>query len=163
MSTDITRITDTKKDSASIYHQTKPYSRVNSRKLGDETIPWTTAKIKDELVTELALATVYVMNEQYGCTYILFKYYEKAAYWMYRIPVYRPPPIFDIDLRDLSTKLRHELAELKKSDGGMFCYVIKTAVAHIFENINFEYFHRSVMRHLKITFICTSSEVEKNN
>ena len=72
---------------------------------------------------------------------------------MYRIPLDRPVPFFDIDLQDLSTQLKHQLAELKKSDARMFWYVIKIAVAQIFENINFDYFHRSIMRHLKIRFL----------
>ncbi|MGB7956337.1 MAG: hypothetical protein WCF23_20380 [Candidatus Nitrosopolaris sp.] len=75
---------------------------------------------------------------------ILFKYYEKAADLMYRIPLDRPVSFFDIDLADLSPHLKRELAELKRSDVMIFWYVVRIAVAHIFENINFDYFHRSV-------------------
>jgi hypothetical protein len=72
--------------------------------------------MKDGLVIEVALATAYVKNEHNGITYIIFKYYEEASYWMYRIPLYRPVPSFDIDLTDLSPQLKDELGELKKFD-----------------------------------------------
>lgn len=160
MSTNITDNTNTKKVYPSYSDQANRNSSADSQKLEYETIPWKTARIKDELVTELALATTYLKIDHHGFTYIVFKYYEKAAYWMYRIPVYRPLPPFDIDLQDLSTKLRHELAELKKSDPRIFWYVVKISVAHIFENINFEYFHRSVMRDLKIRFVRANSTID---
>jgi hypothetical protein len=152
MFTHITSNTDVKKDCASHCEKAYPKSTASSN-LEDEPVPCTTAKIIDSLVTDLALACAYIQNEQHGCTYIVFKYYEKAVYWMYRIPVYKPVPFFDINVMDLSSKLKHELAELKKSDPMMFWYVVKVAVAHIFENVNFEYFHRSVMRFLKIRFV----------
>jgi hypothetical protein len=79
---------------------------------------------------------------------------------MYRIPLARTVLFFDIDLDDLSIKLTHELAELKKPDPRMFWYVVKIAVVHIFENINFEYFHRSVMRDLKIRFVRGNSTID---
>jgi hypothetical protein len=121
---------------------------------------WSTAKMKDELVTQLALASVCTKNDQFGFTHVLFKYYERAAFWMYRIPLARTVLFFDIDLDDLSIKLTHELAELKKPDPRMFWYVVKIAVVHIFENINFEYFHRSVMRDLKIRFVRGNSTID---
>jgi hypothetical protein len=149
LSTDITSNTHCKKECACDCNKASTYSNLILEPVDLRT----TAKIIDSLVTELALACAYSQNEEHGFTYIVFKYYEKAAYCMFRIPVYKPVPFFDIDLQDLSRQLKHQLAELKKSDARMFWYVIKIAVAHIFENINFEYFHLSVMRFLKIRFI----------
>lgn len=117
------------------------------------TIPFTAAKIKDQLITELALATIYSKDEKNGITYILSKYYEKAAFMMFRIPVYQPVPPFEIAIEDLSLQLKHELADLGRSDQRMFHYIVKMAVVHIFENIHFEYFHSSVMRFLKVEFV----------
>jgi hypothetical protein len=117
------------------------------------TEPWTTAKIIDQFQTDLARAHKYVVNAEFGHTLIVAKYYEMAEYLMFRIPVYRPIPPFQIDVRDLSPNLKRELAGLKRLDTSMFWRVTKMAVACIFENLNFDYFHRSVMRHLKIQFI----------
>jgi hypothetical protein len=116
--------------------------------------PWTTAKAIDELISELALANIYIENQECGSIRIIPKYYSRAQEIMYRIPVYRPdPPIFEVDVKDLSCQLQSELAGLKKSDHRMFDYVLKIAVMHIFENIRFDYAHQSVMPDLRIRFV----------
>jgi hypothetical protein len=114
---------------------------------------WTSAKIIDELIDDLARAHAYVVEKEFGYTIIVPKYYERAAYLVYRIPLQRPRPPFDIELSDLRLSVKREFAELKKIDPPTFRYVTKMAVSAIFENVNFEYFHRSVMRHLKVRFI----------
>lgn len=125
-------------------------------------IPFTLAKIKEQLITELAIATIYG-DAKTGITYIFSKYYGKAAYLMYRIPIHQPIPSFDIDIEDLSSQLKHELADLKRSDRRMYYYIIKMAVVHIFENIHFEYFHSSVMRFLKVRFVSQTKIGEPTN
>ena len=116
--------------------------------------PWSTAKMIDELISELARANIYIENQECGSIRIIPKYYSRAQEIMYRIPVYRPdPPIFEIDVKDLSCQLQSELADLKKSDPRTFDYVVKLAVMHIFENISFNYTHQSVLPDLKIRFI----------
>ena len=131
--------------------------------LEQSTISFTLIKIKEQLVTELALANTYVRDAKTGITYILFKYYEMAAYLMYRIPIYQPIPTFDIFVEDLSSQLKHELADLIKSDQKTYHYIVKMAVSHIFENINFEYFHSSVMRFLKVRFVSETKKGEPKN
>jgi hypothetical protein len=46
---------------------------------------WTTAKIIDEFITALSLAYALIVNREFGHTLIIPKYYERAAYLMYRI------------------------------------------------------------------------------
>jgi hypothetical protein len=144
----ITNNTNTKKVCASS-------DEANSQNLVQEPVDlWTTAKVIDELVIELALAVRYIRNERYGFIRIIPKYYFHAQEIMYHIPVYRPdPPIFEVDVKDLSFQLLSELADLKKSDHRMFDYVLKIAVMQIFENIKFDYTHQSVMPDLRIRFV----------
>ena len=113
---------------------------------------WTTAKII-ELIAYLARAYAYVVDRQFGHTVIVLKYYERAAYLVRRIPPQRSTPPFDIELSDLRLSVKRELAELRKIDPPMFRYVRKMAVSAIFDNISFEYFHRSVMRLLHLCFV----------
>jgi hypothetical protein len=107
--------------------------------------PWTTAKMIDELILELARVNIYVKNQEDGFVRIIPKYYSQAQELMYRIPLYKPdPPYFEMDLKDLSCQLKNQLANIKKSDRTMFEYVRKMAITHIFENIQFAYTHISV-------------------
>ncbi|MDP9289509.1 MAG: hypothetical protein M3P08_15110 [Thermoproteota archaeon] len=146
--------TNTKKDCVSKSDKANTKSSANSQNLVQKPIPWTTAKIIDQFVTELALAHRYIRNEDYGFVLIFPAYYFQAQELMYRIPVYRPePPMFEIDVKDLSCQLQCELADLKKLDRRMFDYVVKIAVMHIFENIRFDYTHQSVMPNLRIRFV----------
>jgi hypothetical protein len=115
--------------------------------------PWTKAKLIDAFEIELARAHDYITDQEFGHTLIVAKYYKMADYLMYRIPVYKPVPSFDIDIRDLSPKLKRELIELKRLDPPGFWHVAKMAVACIFENLDFEYFHPNVMRYLRIRFV----------
>jgi len=121
---------------------------------------WTTAKIIDELITDLALANAPIVNAEFGHTLIIPKYYDRAAYLMYKIPLYKPKPAFEIELPDLTHKLKRELSRLKLLDQSIFWYVSKMAVTCIFENIDFDYFHRNVMQHLKIRFVEVKGNAE---
>jgi hypothetical protein len=65
---------------------------------------------------------------------------------MYRIPVFRPPPVFVIYLKHLDNRLKKELATLDKESKD---YVIKEAICRIFEQIDKRFFLLSVKSLLK--------------
>ncbi len=74
------------------------------------------------------------------------KYQNQAKDLIYKIPVYIPVPSFIIYKKDLSDRLKDELAdytEKARED------ILKTAVGRIFENINQRYFLQSVKNCLK--------------
>jgi hypothetical protein len=94
---------------------------------------WSTGRLIDELFLELD--NVKKINEKSGLT--KRKYEEQAKWLMHRIPVYRPAPPFIINLSDLSTRIKEELADL---DDNILDYVLKESIASIFEVINQRYF-----------------------
>ena len=73
-------------------------------------------------------------------------YEEQVRYKMYRIPVFRPPPVFVIYLKHLDDRLKTELANL---DREAKAYVMKEAIGRIFEQIDKRFFLLSVKPLLK--------------
>lgn len=72
------------------------------------------------------------------------KYPAQARNLMYEIQVRRPIPRYTINSGDLTERLRRELESLAKGNRRGFEYVVKSAVARIFEAINLEYYTISV-------------------
>jgi hypothetical protein len=103
---------------------------------------WSTGRLIDELFLELD--NVKEIDEKSGLA--IRKYEEQAKWLMHRIPVYRPAPPFIINLSDLSTKIKKELADL---DNKTLDYVLKESSGRIFEGIDQRYFRLSVRRFLK--------------
>jgi len=103
---------------------------------------WSTERLVDELFLELD--NVKELDEKSGLTKM--KYEERAKWLIHRIPVYRPTPAFIINLSDLSTKIKEELADL---DNETLDYVLKETIGRIFEGIDQRYFRLSVRRFLK--------------
>lgn len=103
---------------------------------------WSTERLIDELFLELD--NVKELNEKSGLT--KRKYEEQAKWLIHRIPVYRPTPAFIMNLSDLSTKIKEELADL---DNETLDYVLKETIGRIFEDIGQRYFRLSVRRFLK--------------
>jgi|SoiMethySBSTD1v2_1073268.scaffolds.fasta_scaffold16600_9 hypothetical protein len=68
-------------------------------------------------------------------------YEEQARYKMYRMPVFRPPPIFAVHLKHLDPLLKRELAKL---DRWTKDYVMKAAIGRIFEHIDRRFYYLSV-------------------
>lgn len=96
------------------------------------------------LIDELYLC---LMKQRSSC------YYDKQAYdLMYRIPVYKPTPVFEIKISDLNVQVKKELDdrwEYKKE----LDYILKEAVSRIFKNIDERYFLLSVKRLLKVRLV----------
>ena len=57
-------------------------------------------------------------------------YVEQAKYKMYRMPVFRPPPIFVVYLKHLDHKLKHDLKNLDKESRDC---VMRVSIERIFE------------------------------
>ncbi len=107
---------------------------------------WTTEKLIDELFLHLARVSEQVSND--GQTIRVKKYYHRAWELSRRIPVWRPTPEFVVDIVDLSERLLKELQDVTSNE---WCdYVLKQAVGRIFENLDFEFYHQSVARLLRI-------------
>ena len=103
---------------------------------------WSTERLIDELFLELD--NVKEIDEKSGLT--KRKYEEQAKWLMHRIPVYRPAPPFIINLSDLPTRIKEELADL---DNKTLDYVMKESIGRIFEGIDQCYFRLSVRRFLQ--------------
>jgi len=106
---------------------------------------WTTGRVKDEFF----LCLVKAPNG---------KYYEQAKSIMYKIPLTAQFPTcedeaepFIINFSDLSSKVQSEFKEYcnlnNKKRVGLF---LKEIVIRLFENLDYEYAHMSVMKKLHI-------------
>lgn len=103
---------------------------------------WTTGRLIDELFLELD--NIKVRDEKNGLT--KRKYEERTKWLIHRIPVYRPAPPFIVNLSDLSTRIRQELADLENET---LDHVLKETIGRIFEGVDQRYFRLSVRRFLK--------------
>lgn len=84
-----------------------PFEDGNKRiqpKVSDEV--WTTAAVKDELTFQLSSVCSFKIDENTQEIHITHKYYDRADFVLYRINVYKPPPVFIINLSDIPPKLR---------------------------------------------------------
>jgi hypothetical protein len=91
----------------------------------------------------------YVDGQKQTRTVSVRKYYRQALELMKWIPIARPPPDFIINVRDLPPKTVQEL-EFRADDPPIFAYILKQAVGRIFENLDFNYYHLSIARNLKV-------------
>ena len=101
---------------------------------------WTTEYLVDELNYDLLKEEYFDTNTRH----LERKYEQHAKELIYRIPVLSPSPPFIINLKDLSSRVQHELANL---DEITLDYVIKAAIGRIFEAVDKRYLLISV-RHL---------------
>ena len=70
---------------------------------------------------------------------------------MYLIPLGRPSVPFVIYITDLdNVRIKKELEEYYKNDKKTFEYILRTVAGKFFENLDFEYYHGSVMRNLRV-------------
>ena len=103
---------------------------------------WSTGRLIDELFLELD--NVKEIDEKIGLT--KRKYEEQAKWLMHRLLVYRPALAFIINLSDLSTRIKEELAALNNE---LLNDVMLAVICRIFENIDERYFRLSARRFLK--------------
>src|SRR5438094_10619619 len=101
-----------------------------------------------ELTIERTIDELYVCLMKQGSSC-----YQKQAHdLMYRIPIHRPTPAFEIKISDLNEQVKKELDDRwdykKEID-----YILKEAVGRIFKNIDERYFLLSVKRLLKVRLV----------
>jgi hypothetical protein len=80
-------------------------------------------------------------------------HYEKqASDLMYRIPVHKPTPVFEIKISDLNKQVKKELDD-RWDNRKIIDYILKEAVGRIFKNIDERYFLLSAKRLLQVRLI----------
>jgi hypothetical protein len=97
------------------------------------------------LVDRLKQHLVSIEGEEEG-RYDNRKYYNQA-HDLLKIGRFRPVPHFQVSVSDLCPELLRELRVLDRWDRS---FVLKQAVGRIFEDVNFEIYHNSVSRVLKV-------------
>jgi hypothetical protein len=99
---------------------------------------------RDRLIEELYIC---LMKKCASCNY-----QSKAYDLMFRIPVHRPTPFFEIKISDLSEQVKKELDD-RWSSKLEIDYILKEAVGRVFANVDERYFLLSVKRVLKVRLI----------
>ena len=113
---------------------------------------WTTERLVEELFLDLARAKEKMLEGEQPIA--VSKYYRQAKEIMFLISVTRPTVPFIVNVSDFSTKVMQELEKLHRlGDIKTISYVLTSAVGKIFENVNFEYYHGSIMRNLKVRLV----------
>lgn len=74
------------------------------------------------------------------------KYYNRAYHFL-KIGAFKPVPAFVVNLSDLTPRLVKELQELDKADRA---YVLRQAIGRILEDVNFDLYHNSISRVLRV-------------
>jgi hypothetical protein len=110
---------------------------------------WTLECFVDKIFLHLAQVREIVFNE--GKEIHIKKYYRQAREKSKWIPIARPPPAFIIYLSDLTQELKAQIQHLMiASPPDNLRYVLTQAVGRIFENLDFEYYHISIARNLRV-------------
>ena len=110
---------------------------------------WSTEYSVDELFLNLVKVRENITNSN-GKTIPVRKYYRLALQLMNWIPIVRlPSNEFVIYISDLSPGVKKDIESIIDTPKTLR-YVLIQAVGRIFENLNFEYYHLSVARNLKV-------------
>ena len=113
---------------------------------------WSNSYLVDRL--KLHLATVEISNKDYndnlGDIRVFNlesrKYYNRAHHFL-KIGAFKPVPPFVINLSDLTPRLIKELYGLENYDRR---FVLKQSVGRMFEDIDFELYHNSISKVLRV-------------
>lgn len=94
--------------------------------------------------------TQVTITKDNGRTITVRKYYRRARELMKWLPVIKlPSNEYVINLSDLTPRIREELESVSKTPITLR-YVLTQAVGRIFENLDFDYYHLSVARNLRV-------------
>lgn len=111
---------------------------------------WTTERLKEEAFLSLARVQEKIVNEEGGSVTVR-KYYRQAREKMSWIPISKPTIPFIIHISDLCDQVRNELDDYYKTvDKRSFTRILKEVAGKFFENLDFEYYHVSIMRNLTV-------------
>jgi hypothetical protein len=112
---------------------------------------WTTECLIDQLFLNLCSSRQTITNDK-GRTITVRKYYRQARELMKWIPIAKlSSNEFVIYISDLTPTVRKEIESIANSPK-ILRYILTQAVGRIFENLDFEYYHLSVARNLRVRF-----------
>ena len=118
---------------------------------------WTTERLKEEFFLCLASVKEKIYNEE-GKAVTVRKYYAQARYKMYLIPVAvgSPSPFstFIIHYSDLTPRIQEDFTEYCKDikERNLVIF-LKEIAGRFFENLDFAYYHGSIMKCLQVRLI----------
>jgi hypothetical protein len=114
---------------------------------------WTTERLKEEFFLRLAGVKEKIYNEE-GKPVTVRKYYAQARYKIYLIPVAKPSPPFVIHYFDLTPRIQHDFTEYCKVNKERHLTIfLKEVAGRFFENLDFGYYHGSMMKYLRVRLI----------
>jgi hypothetical protein len=108
---------------------------------------WTIECLVDKLFLRLTKVTEKVNNN--GKEIHVRKYYRQARELFKWIPIAKPSPAFVIHISDLTPQLVSQIEDMITAPDNLR-YVLTQAVGRIFENIDFDGFHMSIARNLRL-------------
>jgi hypothetical protein len=112
---------------------------------------WTTECLVDQLSLNLCSSKQTILTD-YGKTITIRKYYAQARQLMKWVPIAKlPSNEFVINISDIPPDVRKEIENLGNNPKTLQ-YVLTQAAGRIFENLDFEYYHLSVARNLRVRF-----------
>lgn len=126
---------------------------------------WNTGYLQDQFFLDLVKVTSEIKKlGNYGVTGEIIKYrkyYRQAICKMYRIPLTNQYPktkeeavIFKIKFSDLSPRVQEEFIDYcRLYDKGQVSVFLKQVVIRLFENLDYDYAHKSIMKKLRISVI----------
>jgi len=120
---------------------------------------WTTERFKDEFFLDLVKTRCIIMLESLDVIFYR-KYYKQAIDIMYRIPLTEQYPDTEMEavpyiicFKDLSRRVQKEFIDYcKLSNKRQVTILLKEIVIRLFENLDFQYAHSSVMKKLRVAF-----------
>jgi len=124
---------------------------------------WTTSYFQDRFFLDLTKATNEIKiigdNGLTGRVIRYRKYYRQVISKMYRIPLTEQNPkskeeavIFNIHFSDLSPRTQEEFLDCcRLHDKEYVTTFLKQVVIRLFENLDFDYAHLSVMKKLRVS------------
>jgi hypothetical protein len=134
-------------------------SKVKVTEVGVEVdgVVWSIECTVDELQRDLCRTTeeitiernFYINGQMSVKKLTVRKYYRQARELMKWIPIAKPSPEFVINASDLSPKVIEEL-EVRIDNPSTLSYILKQAAGRVFENLDFDYYHLSVARNLRV-------------
>jgi hypothetical protein len=115
---------------------------------------WTIECLIDQIFLNLCGTRQTIINDN-GRSVTIRKYYAQARELMKWIPIARlPSNEFVINISDIKPEIREEIESIVNiaNNHKTLQYVLTQAVGRIFENLDFEYYHLSVARNLRVRF-----------
>jgi hypothetical protein len=126
----------------SITNTTLPGSTVEQEK-----VLFTTEALVDELFICLAGVQEIITIKENSKQVLVRKYYRQARDLFRWIPIAGADCPFIINLSDLTPRIKSEFDDLEITT---VCYILKEAAGRLFENLDFNYYHLSIVRNLKV-------------